>query len=157
GLGLKLIGTAERINDGISVRVHPAFLYAGHPLASVCGPFNAVTVESEAITEITMSGPGAGGRQTASAVPGDLVSTRCRRVSALSPVCQSGRMTDIRSASYLPPEVADRPGTLASVASVLGDEGASIKSVLQRGLQENARLVMVTHPLPESRLRAALG
>ena len=43
GLGLKLIGTAERVTDGISVRVHPAFLYAGHPLASVHGPFNAVT------------------------------------------------------------------------------------------------------------------
>ena len=56
------------------MRVHPAFLYAGHPLASVSGPFNAVTVESEAITEITMSGPGAGGRQTASAVLGDVVS-----------------------------------------------------------------------------------
>ncbi|HXC23536.1 MAG TPA: homoserine dehydrogenase, partial [Solirubrobacteraceae bacterium] len=60
GLGLKLIGTAERRDGGLSVRVHPAFLYSGHPLASVNGPFNAVTVESEAITEITMSGPGAG-------------------------------------------------------------------------------------------------
>ena len=60
GLGLKLIGTAERVDGGISVRVHPAFLYAGHPLASVHGPFNAVTVESEAITEITLSGPGRG-------------------------------------------------------------------------------------------------
>jgi homoserine dehydrogenase len=74
GLGLKLIGTAERRDGGLSVRVHPAFLYAGHPLASVAGPFNAVTVESDAITEITMSGPGAGGRQTASAVLGDVVS-----------------------------------------------------------------------------------
>src|SRR5581483_2119349 len=52
GLGLKLIGTAERVGDGLSVRVHPAFLYPGHPLASVSGPFNAVTVDSEAITEI---------------------------------------------------------------------------------------------------------
>ena len=38
------------------------------------GPFNAVTVESGTITEITMSGPGAGGPQTASAVLGDVVS-----------------------------------------------------------------------------------
>src|SRR4030081_1706149 len=74
GLGRKLIGTAERRDGGLSVRVHPAFLYAGHPLSSVSGPFNAVTVESEAITEITISGPGAGGRQTASAVLGDVVS-----------------------------------------------------------------------------------
>src|ERR687886_565023 len=74
GLGLKLIGTAERIDAGVSVRVHPAFLYAGHPLASVSGPFNAVTIESRAITEITLSGPGAGGPQTASAVLGDVIS-----------------------------------------------------------------------------------
>src|SRR3954454_5474533 len=50
GLSLKLIGTAERRDGGISVRVHPAFLYPGHPLASVNGPFNAVTIESPAIT-----------------------------------------------------------------------------------------------------------
>ncbi len=31
GLGLKLIGTAERVDGGISVRVHPAFLYPGPP------------------------------------------------------------------------------------------------------------------------------
>ena len=55
GLGLKLIGTAERVDGGLSVRVHPAFLYAGHPLASVDGPFNAVTIECDAITEITLS------------------------------------------------------------------------------------------------------
>ena len=47
GSALKLIGTAERVDGGLSVRVHPAFLYAGHPLASVNGPFNAVTVESD--------------------------------------------------------------------------------------------------------------
>src|SRR5271165_5366580 len=73
-LGLKLVGTAERREGGVSVRVHPTFLYAGHPLASVSGPFNAVTVEAPAITEITMSGPGAGGPQTASAVLGDVIS-----------------------------------------------------------------------------------
>src|SRR5271154_5722375 len=74
GLGLKLIGTAERLQGGVCVRVYPAFLYGGHPLASVVGPFNAVTVESETITEITMSGPGAGGPQTATAVLGDVIS-----------------------------------------------------------------------------------
>ena len=55
GLSLKLIGSAERVNGGLSVRVYPAFLYGKHPLASVNGAFNAVTIESPAITEITMS------------------------------------------------------------------------------------------------------
>ena len=69
-----ITGQVLSVDGGLSVRVHPAFLYPGHPLASVGGPFNAVTVESEAITEITMSGPGAGGPQTASAVLGDVIS-----------------------------------------------------------------------------------
>ena len=74
GLSLKLLGVAERRDGGISVRVFPCFLYGGHPLAPVEGPFNAVMVEAPAITEVTMSGPGAGGIQTASAVLGDVVS-----------------------------------------------------------------------------------
>ena len=85
GLGLKLIGTAERIDGGLSVRVHPAFLYNGHPLASVSGPFNAVTIESPDITEITMSGPGAGGPQTASAVLGDVISAMIPPASTPEP------------------------------------------------------------------------
>jgi homoserine dehydrogenase len=155
GLGLKLVGTAERIGDGVSVRVHPVFLYGGHPLASVGGPYNAVTVESQAITEITMSGPGAGGPQTASAVLGDLVSV----LMGPPPTPERGPpvelVTDVESAFYLHMEVADRPGVLAQVAQVLGLQGASIKSVIQKGLGDDARLVMVIHPLLESRLVAA--
>jgi homoserine dehydrogenase len=169
GLGVKLIGTAERRDGGLSVRVHPAFLYGGHPLASVGGPYNAVTVESEAITEITMSGPGAGGPQTASAVLGDLISTMLTdsvpQDSVPPPPGLEGRagpypplplVQDVQSAFYIHIELADRPGALASVAQVLGDQGASIKSVVQRGLGESARLVMVIHPLAESRVREAL-
>jgi homoserine dehydrogenase len=156
GLGLKLIGTAERVDGGISVRVHPAFLYAAHPLAAVHGPFNAVTVESDAITEITMSGPGAGGPQTASAVLGDVISAMIP--PATTPVATQSLpvVEDVVSAFYLHMEVADRPGVLAQIAELLGMQGASIKSVVQRGLGEGARLVMVMHPLLESRFYAAL-
>lgn len=156
GLGLKLIGTAERLDGGLSVRVHPAFLYGGHPLASVSGPFNAVTVESEAITEITMSGPGAGGPQTASAVLGDVVSAMTRSVAGMPEAEKLPMVDDVKSAFYLHMDVADRPGVLAQVAQLLGLQGASIKSVVQHGLGDNARLVMVTHPLLESRLFAAV-
>ncbi len=157
GLGLKLIGTAERINGGLAVRVHPAFLYAGHPLASVHGPFNAVTVESDAITEITMSGPGAGGPQTASAVLGDVISAMIPPASTPETTQSLELVHDVKSSFYLHMEVADRPGVLAQVATVLGDHGASIKSVVQKGLGENARLVMVVHPVLESRFFAAVG
>jgi homoserine dehydrogenase len=156
GLGLKLIGTAERIDDGLAVRVHPAFLYSGHPLASVHGPFNAVTVESEAITEITMSGPGAGGPQTASAVLGDVISAMIPPASTPETTQALEIVDDVESSFYLHMEVADRPGVLAAVAHVLGEQGASIKSVVQKGLGERARLVMVVHPILESRFFAAV-
>jgi homoserine dehydrogenase len=156
GLGLKLIGTAERVDGGLSVRVHPAFLYAGHPLAAVNGPFNAVTVESDAITEITMSGPGAGGPQTASAVLGDVISAMVPPVATPEATERLTLVDDVTSAFYLHLEVADHPGVLAQIAEILGMQGASIKSVVQRGLGDNARLVMVLHPLLESRFYAAV-
>jgi homoserine dehydrogenase len=156
GLGLKLIGTAERVDGGLSVRVHPAFLYAGHPLASVNGPYNAVTVESDAITEITMSGPGAGGPQTASAVLGDVISAMIPPATTPETSQQLEIVNDVESAFYLHMEVADRPGVLAQIAELLGMQGASIKSVVQRGLGDNASLVMVMHPLLESRFYAAV-
>jgi homoserine dehydrogenase len=156
GLGLKLIGTAERIDGRLSVRVHPAFLYPGHPLASIGGPFNAVTVESEEITEITMSGPGAGGPQTATAVLGDVVSAMIPPATAPNIVEPLELVDDVVSAFYLHLEVADEPGVLATVARVLADRGASVKSVVQRGLGDQARLVMVVHPVLESRFEAAM-
>jgi homoserine dehydrogenase len=155
GLGLKLVGTAERVGAGLSVRVHPIFLYPGHPLASVHGPFNAVTVESEAITEITMSGPGAGGPQTASAVLGDVISAMIPPAST-PPTSQVLEIVqDVVSAFYLHLEVADQPGVLAQVAQVLAQEEVSVKSVVQKGLGDQARLVMVVHPVLESRFAAA--
>jgi homoserine dehydrogenase len=156
GLGLKLIGTAERVDGGISVRVHPAFLYPGHPLASVNGSYNAVTVESDAITEITLSGPGAGGPQTASAVLGDVISAMIPPASTPETSEALPIVSDVESAFYLAMQVDDQPGVLAQVAEVLGMQGASIKSVLQRGIDGQARLVMVLHPLLESRFYGAL-
>jgi len=154
-LSLKLIGTAERIGEALSVRVHPAFLYPGHPLASVGGPFNAVTLESPEITEITMSGPGAGGPQTATAVLGDVVSAMIPPASAPEELVAIPIVDDVVSAFYLHLEVADEPGVLSTVARVLADHGVSVKSVNQKGMGEQARLVMVTHPVIESSFFAA--
>jgi homoserine dehydrogenase len=158
GLGLKLIGTAERVDGGLSVRVHPAFLYGAHPLASINGPFNAVTIESPAITEITLSGPGAGGPQTASAVLGDVISAMIPPASGVGGT-DSDRLplvADVTSAFYLHVEVADEPGVLAQLAQILGLQGISVKSFVQKGLGSNARLVMVVHPVLESKLFAAV-
>jgi len=156
GLGLKLIGTAERLEDGLSVRVHPAFLYPGHPLASVGGPFNAVTVESEAITEITMSGPGAGGPQTATAVLGDVISAMIPPASTPAAIQRLPIVEDVVSAFYVHLQVADESGVLAQVAQLLALQDVSVKSVVQRGIRDQARLVMVVHPVLESRFFAAM-
>jgi homoserine dehydrogenase len=158
-LGLKLIGTAERVGpDALSVRVHPAFLYPGHPLASVSGPFNAVTVESPSITEITMSGPGAGGPQTASAVLGDVISAMIPPASVPPAHASLQISTEVSSSFYLYLEVADEPGVLSAVAAILGEHGVSVKSVVQKGLSEGAaRMVMVVHRVPEARFYAAMA
>ncbi|HEY3192136.1 MAG TPA: homoserine dehydrogenase [Solirubrobacterales bacterium] len=157
GLSLKLLGVAERVgDDAISVRVFPCFLYPGHPLSPIEGPFNAVMVESPAITEITMSGPGAGGRETAAAVLGDVVSV----IGGGSPLFEENAKLkiarDVEMAFYLHLEVDDRPGVLAQIAEVLGDNQVSVRSVVQRGLGGEAQLIMVMHPVSEKRFSAAL-
>jgi homoserine dehydrogenase len=156
GLSLKLLGVAERRDGGLSVRVFPCFLYRGHPLAPVEGPFNAVMVEAPAITEVTMSGPGAGGPETATAILGDLVSILAGKAPVHEPRRELEMVRDVSSSFYLHLEVADRPGVLAQVADVLGRNEISVQSVVQRGLGDDARLVMVMHEGPEARFYAAL-
>jgi homoserine dehydrogenase len=157
GLSLKLLGVAERLGeDEVSVRVFPCFLYPGHPLAPIEGPFNAVMVEAPAITEITMSGPGAGGPETASAVLGDVVSV----ITGGSPLFEENSRLkiakDVEMAFYLHLEVEDRPGVLAQIAEILGDNEVSVRSVVQRGIGDDAQLIMVMHPVSERRFGAAL-
>jgi homoserine dehydrogenase len=156
GLSLKLLGAAERRDGGISVRVFPCFLYAGHPLSPIEGPFNAVMVEAPTITEVTMSGPGAGGVETASAVLGDVVSILAGDAPVHETRAELPIVADVTSSFYLHLEVADQPGVLARIATVLGDHEISVKSVVQRGSGEEARLVMVVHECLESRFAAAV-
>ena len=157
GLSLKLLGVAERREGGISVRVFPCFLYGGHPLAPVEGPFNAVMVEAPAITEVTMSGPGAGGCRPPRRC--SATSSRSSPATRRSPSRWSELpiVADVTSSFYLHLEVADRPGVLAQIAEVLGDNEISVKSVVQRGIGDDARLVMVVHECLESRFAAAVG
>ena len=157
GLSLKLLGVAERRDGGISVRVFPCFLYRGHPLAPIEGPFNAVMVEAPAITEVTMSGPGAGGVQTASAVLGDVVSILAGDAPVHETRAELPLVADVPSSFYLHLEVADQPGVLARVAAVLAEHEVSVKSVVQRGIGSDARLVMVIHECLESRFAAAVA
>ena len=96
-------------------------------------------VEAPAITEVTMSGPGAGGVQTASAVLGDVVSILAGDAPVHETRAELPIVADVTSSFYLHLEVADRPGVLARIATVLGDHDVSVKSVVQRGDRRRRR------------------
>ncbi len=163
GFVTKLLGVARIHDDAVSVRVHPALVPVDHSLASVSGADNAVLIESDTVRQIMLVGPGAGGMETASAVVADVLSiTGSEPGSFLTGVlADAGRpiapVGSLESAFYLRLQVADEPGVLARVASVLGDCGVSILTVLQRGEGEAARLVMILHRGPESRVTDAIA
>jgi homoserine dehydrogenase len=163
GYVVKLLAVAEESEGGISVRVHPAMVPVHHPLASVRGSFNAVFIEGEAVGELMLSGRGAGGGPTASAVLGDLV-------DAVKNLVGGGKgatigelverpirpIDEAESPFYVLMEVADEPGVLAAIAGEFGRHDVSIKSMEQRGLRDDARLVFITHRAREADLRSTL-
>lgn len=163
GYAVKLLAVAEELEGGISVRVHPAMIPVHHPLASVRDAFNAVFIEGEAVGELMLYGRGAGGGPTASALSGDLIDAVKNLVSGAKGAT-IGELVDrpmlaideTESQFYLLMEVADRPGVLAAIASEFGQHGVSIKSMEQRGMGDDARLVFVTHRARESALSATL-
>lgn len=159
GLALKLLGIAERRGHSLSVRVFPCFVSDQHPLASTHGPFNAVTIDAPAVDQITMSGPGAGARATASIVLNDVVGASrggLQRAYVASsddlPVDNEGQ----RSCFYIHMVVEDQPGVLSRVADCLSAHKISIESAVQRGLGDQARLVLVTHECDEAAFWDAL-
>ena len=116
---VKLIGRATLVGDRVDVRVGPAFVDAHHPLAAVEGAFNAVMLQGDAIREITLEGPGAGGIETASAVVADMVSvvgTTGTGFLQNDPVWRALERLpagELASPFYLRLEVEDRAGVLA--------------------------------------------
>ena len=163
GYVIKLLGIAERVEDQIGVRVHPALVPAAHPLASVREAFNAVFIEADAVGELMFYGPGAGSRPTASAVVGDLVTAARARLANERPIPPLGsgprtiRSFDDVSVQYcILLDVADQSGVLAAVASVFGQHHVSIQTVLQEGRGEVAQLLLITHAAREGDVRATL-
>lgn len=164
GYVVKLLAIAETVGGRVSARVHPAFVPLSHPLAAVRESFNAVFIEGEAVGELMLYGPGAGGGPTASAVLGDLVDA-ARNIAGGGPGAKVGHfeareiisIDDVASQFYVHLEVADEPGVLASIAGVFGDHGVSILSVQQRGRGEEAELVFVTHTARTGDVMATVG
>jgi homoserine dehydrogenase len=162
GYSIKLLAIADREDDQVGVRVHPAMVPVDHPLASVRDSFNAMFVEGGAVGELMFYGRGAGGSPTASAVLGDLIDAAANRakgshasVGALSKA-RLRPIDEVTSAYYVNLDVVDRPGVLASVAGAFGGHGVSIRTMEQEGLGAEARLVFITHEAREADLQATI-
>jgi homoserine dehydrogenase len=159
---VKLLARATLQDDRVDVRVGPAFVDAHHPLAAVEGAFNAVMLQGDAIREITLEGPGAGGIETASAVVADMVSivgTSGTGFLQDDPVWRDlERMApgELSSPWYLQLRVADRAGVLAALARKLAVEGVSVARLVQQPASDAAVLHIVTHEAPAGRVGAAL-
>jgi homoserine dehydrogenase len=163
GYVVKLLAIAEDNDSEIAVRVHPAMVPEHHPLAAVRDAFNAVFIEGDAVGELMLYGRGAGGMPTASAVLGDLVDAAKNLVEgrkgatigtmALRPI---RAIEQVESQFYLQMEVADRPGVLHAITGEFGAREVSVRSMRQRGLGDDARLIFVTHKAREADLRAAV-
>lgn len=160
---VKLIGRATLANGRTDVRVGPALVDARHPLAAVEGAFNAVMLQGDAIREITLEGPGAGGSETASAVVADIVSivgTIGSGFLQADPVWRALERLpagEVASPWYLRLEVEDRAGVLARVAQRLADEDVSVARLVQQPEDSGAVLHVVTHEAPAGRVDAALA
>jgi homoserine dehydrogenase len=141
GYTVKLLAIAERLAEGVSLRVHPAFIPASHPLAPVSGAFNALSIFAHATGHTLYYGRGAGGMPTASAVVSDILSIaldiaprQFRQLGIWPDRAQPAvqlPIEQIRSRYYLRITAEDRPGVLGSIADVLGRHEISIASVLQ--------------------------
>jgi homoserine dehydrogenase len=160
---VRLIGTATLDDGKVDVRVRPSLVDRHHPLAAVEGAFNAVMLQGDAIREITLEGPGAGGIETASAVVADMVSVlgtgangflqndACWR--ALEPLPAG----ELRSPFYLHLEVADQPGVLAQITRRLAAHGISVARLIQVPLPNGAALHLVLHETPERAVQNMLA
>jgi len=159
---IRLVGVARLVDGHYDVSVQPAFVDKQHPLAKVDGAFNAVMLQGDAIREITLEGPGAGGTETASAVIADITSvigtlgTGFLQNDAawreLPPLPQG----DSRSPFYFRLSVEDRPGALARVAIGLAQHEISIARLLQHQNGNGAALHVVTHEARAGALENAL-
>ncbi|BCB84679.1 homoserine dehydrogenase [Phytohabitans suffuscus] len=163
GCTIKLLCIAARIDDSVSVRVHPAMIPRTHPLASVGDAFNAVFVEAAAAGQLMFYGRGAGGAPTASAVLGDIVAVSRNRLAGVRAASES-RYADLPirpmgeavTRYHISLDVADRAGVLAAVAGVFAKHDVSIATVRQSGRGDDAVLVIVTHAAPDAALTATV-
>jgi homoserine dehydrogenase len=167
GYRIKLLAIARLVDGQVEAHVHPSLVHRGSMLASVDGSFNAVQIEGDLIGSALFYGRGAGSEPTASAVVADLIAlgTSAGRGSHQS----VGRPPSLRSMSLLQTRyflrllTLDRPGVMASIATVLGDRGISLASVVQKESVvlgddvPGAEIVLTTHIANEAAVQDAIA
>jgi homoserine dehydrogenase len=173
GYNIKLLALAKLSEGGLELRVAPTLVKRGTPLAEVRGPYNAVRVVGDAVGDTLFYGRGAGALPTASAVVGDLIDVVTGRAGLPSgllnfwaesaPVVPLTPPRLIESRYYLRFTIADRPRVLAKLATILGEHGISIASVIQHDPGDDAPeqspvpLVIMTHHAVQADLHLALS
>jgi homoserine dehydrogenase len=164
GYTVKLLAICERAGEsgeGLVARVHPTLIPLDHPLAAVRGAYNAVFVEAESAGRLMFYGAGAGGKETASAVLGDLVSAAKRHLAG-GPGLGDSTHADLEvlpvqaifTRFQITLEVVDQPGVLASVAKQFADNDVSVETVAQSAGTDSdlALLTIMTHSASEAAL-----
>ena len=165
GYTVKLIAEGVLTDTGVVCRVEPKVLESGHPLARVNGSLNSVRVEGDPLGAVVLTGPGAGGGPTASAVMGDVSKLfRTTRRSAFGRaehhMFRKFVVPDEGEASpwFLRVHLTDVSGALASLSDTLAQEGVSIDKLLQDSADENgaAPVAIVTHRASKANVAQAV-
>lgn len=173
GYRIKHLGIAKKTDKGVELRVHPTLIPERRLIANVNGVMNAVLVQSDAVGPTLYYGAGAGSEPTASAVVADLIDVvrmittdPGNRVPHLAfqpdsildlPILD---MAEVRTAYYLRMCVVNRPGVMASIATIFGQSGISIDSVVQKGSgrkDEDVNIIFLTQETLEGNLNRALA
>ncbi len=165
GYTLKLLAIAKRVGDVIDARVHPTFIPDEHPLASVSGSFNAIFLHGHACDDMMLFGRGAGSAPTASAVVSDMLYAASRETPRHPTFKVTNELADGLTVTnnwhcsfYVRLSASDRPGVMAHITTCLGNEGISIRNLMQRDAVEGrAQIVLITHDAGECAVRKALA
>lgn len=172
GYRIKLLGIAKRTDAGVELRVHPTLIPDTTLLAKVDGVLNSVLVRGNAVGEVGFYGRGAGGDATASAVVADLVDLArtlgADAKHAVPPLAFQPDgvqqlpvlpLAEVASAFYLRLKVADEPGVLSQLTTILASHDISVEAILQREPRghEDAHIALITSVVPQHRFDHALA
>ena len=173
GYRIKLLGVAQRTGSGIEQRVHPAMVPRRSAIAEVNGVTNCVAIDADYVGALTLVGPGAGSKATASSVVSDIMDI-ARGDTTPAFVLPADQLAPYHEAElrshaggyYIRLSVYDRHGAFAAIAGRMAEQQVSIDSIVQRRPKSAKPMdpasgapvpvVMITHETTEAAIRTAL-